>query len=251
VLVRCRVTSHGLSLRLERGGGVSAGLLHFPAGNAARWRGRERAWLFRGRDLNRSYAALSRPAVSPPRPRNRHPQKCSSAADTPAAASRRRIVTRRRTACRGPARRSGARRPGPHPAGRGDHRVRGRRRIAGRYPQPGLRARRARRSGRSTEMRQPGRAGRHEERAAENTADVNLYYEDHGRWKAPIWCTPGPSVDDAWLMSAPSRSALPEQFQGTGCAVLDVQYRPAAAQPDDGDARRLELGLLVPHETGQ
>ena len=34
-LVRCRVTSHGLSLRLERGGGVSAGLLHLPAGNAA------------------------------------------------------------------------------------------------------------------------------------------------------------------------------------------------------------------------
>jgi len=34
-LVRCRVTSHGLSLRLERGGGVSAGLLHFPARNAA------------------------------------------------------------------------------------------------------------------------------------------------------------------------------------------------------------------------
>src|SRR6266852_5688309 len=33
-LVRCRVTSHGLSLRPERGGGVSAGLLHFPAGNA-------------------------------------------------------------------------------------------------------------------------------------------------------------------------------------------------------------------------
>ena len=26
--------SHGLSLCLERGGGVSAGLLHFPAGNA-------------------------------------------------------------------------------------------------------------------------------------------------------------------------------------------------------------------------
>src|SRR5580698_2059020 len=43
-------------------------------------------------------------------------------------------------------------RPGPHPAGRGDHRVRGRPRIAGRYPQPGLRARRARRSGRSPEM---------------------------------------------------------------------------------------------------
>src|SRR5580704_18597816 len=37
-LVRCRVTSRGLSLRLERGGGVSAGLLHFPGGNAARWR---------------------------------------------------------------------------------------------------------------------------------------------------------------------------------------------------------------------
>jgi len=37
-------------------------------------RGRERAWLFRGSDLNRSYAALSRPAVWPPRPRNRHPQ---------------------------------------------------------------------------------------------------------------------------------------------------------------------------------
>src|SRR5690348_6859544 len=34
-LVRCRVTSHGLSLRLDRGGGVSAGLLHFPAGYAA------------------------------------------------------------------------------------------------------------------------------------------------------------------------------------------------------------------------
>jgi hypothetical protein len=28
-------TSHGLSLCPERGGGVSAGLLHFPAGNAA------------------------------------------------------------------------------------------------------------------------------------------------------------------------------------------------------------------------
>src|SRR6185437_8671061 len=37
-LARCRVTSHGLSLRLGRGGGVSAGLLHFPAGNAAGWR---------------------------------------------------------------------------------------------------------------------------------------------------------------------------------------------------------------------
>src|SRR5689334_11904242 len=37
-LVRCRVTSHGLSLRLEPSGGVSAGLLHFPAGNAAGWR---------------------------------------------------------------------------------------------------------------------------------------------------------------------------------------------------------------------
>src|SRR5580704_5442973 len=36
--------------------------------------------------------------------------KCSSAADTPAAASRRTIVTRRRTSRRGPARRSGARR---------------------------------------------------------------------------------------------------------------------------------------------
>src|SRR5580704_18307228 len=36
-LVRCRVTSHGLSLRLERGGGVSAGLLHFPAGSAVGW----------------------------------------------------------------------------------------------------------------------------------------------------------------------------------------------------------------------
>ena len=39
--------------------------------------------------------------------------KCSSTADTPAAASRRRIVTRRRTARRGPARRSGARRSEP------------------------------------------------------------------------------------------------------------------------------------------
>jgi hypothetical protein len=38
---------------------------------------------------------------------------CSSAADTPAAASRRRIVTRRRTARRGPARRSGVRRSEP------------------------------------------------------------------------------------------------------------------------------------------
>src|ERR1700730_3026782 len=33
-LARCRVTSHGLSLRLEPSGGVSAALLHFPAGNA-------------------------------------------------------------------------------------------------------------------------------------------------------------------------------------------------------------------------
>jgi hypothetical protein len=38
---------------------------------------------------------------------------CSSAADTPAAASRRKIVTRRRTARRGPARRAGARRSEP------------------------------------------------------------------------------------------------------------------------------------------
>ena len=31
-------TSHGLSLRLERGGGVSAGLLHFPARTrASKW----------------------------------------------------------------------------------------------------------------------------------------------------------------------------------------------------------------------
>src|SRR6185437_3385458 len=94
-LVRCRVTSHGLSLRLERGGGVSAGLLHLPAGNAARsvtsgtpdHRGRPgrfvscccavactgcqgfesaNTWLFDGSDLNRSYAAPSPSAVSPP-----------------------------------------------------------------------------------------------------------------------------------------------------------------------------------------
>src|SRR5260370_39678373 len=54
-LVRCRVTSHGLSLRLEPRGGVSAGLLHFPAGNPAGSRHeahrlraatlRRRAWL--------------------------------------------------------------------------------------------------------------------------------------------------------------------------------------------------------------
>ena len=37
-LVRCRVTSHGLSLRLERGSGVSAGLLHFAAGEHGRVR---------------------------------------------------------------------------------------------------------------------------------------------------------------------------------------------------------------------
>jgi DNA-binding NarL/FixJ family response regulator len=62
---------------------------------------------------------------------------------------------------------------------------------------------------------------------------------------------PRPSVDDAWLMSALARSALAEQSEGAGCAVLDVQYQPAAGQPDDGDAGGLELGLLVPHETGQ
>ena len=50
-------------------------------------------------------------------------------------------------------------RPGPHPARRGDHRVRGRRRIAGRYPQQGLRARRARRTGRSGN--EATRTGRH------------------------------------------------------------------------------------------
>src|SRR5271170_2990542 len=59
-LVRCRVTSYGLSLRLEPSGGVSAGLLHFPAGTRPAGgplplrgglhrvpglRGRERAWL--------------------------------------------------------------------------------------------------------------------------------------------------------------------------------------------------------------
>jgi EmrB/QacA subfamily drug resistance transporter len=51
-------------------------------------------------------------------------------------------------------------RPGPHPAGRGDHRVRRGRHIAGRYPQPGLRARRTRRSGRSPDMRRPGQGDR-------------------------------------------------------------------------------------------
>src|ERR1700733_10588439 len=37
-LVRFRVTSHGLSLHPEPSRGVSAGLLHFPAGSAAGWR---------------------------------------------------------------------------------------------------------------------------------------------------------------------------------------------------------------------
>jgi hypothetical protein len=137
--VRCRVTSHGLSLRLERGGGVSAGLLHFPAGNAARWRhqahriieacpGASSAaaarWPAPGARASR---ARTRVVVSGKRPKpklrgsfpvggiatpaaQQASAECSSAADTPAAASRRRIVTRRRTARRGPTRRSGARR---------------------------------------------------------------------------------------------------------------------------------------------
>src|SRR5690242_21806385 len=37
-LVRRRVTSHHLSLRLEPSGGVSVGLLHSAVGNAAGWR---------------------------------------------------------------------------------------------------------------------------------------------------------------------------------------------------------------------
>src|SRR5271169_752848 len=73
-LVRCRVTWHGLSLRLERGGGVSAGLLHFPAGNAARWRRQG----FEGANARGCSGASA---------------KCSSAADALAVASRRRIVT--------------------------------------------------------------------------------------------------------------------------------------------------------------
>jgi hypothetical protein len=39
-LVRCRVASHDLSLRLEPRCGVSVGLLHFQGGNAAGWRHR-------------------------------------------------------------------------------------------------------------------------------------------------------------------------------------------------------------------
>src|ERR1700730_8868208 len=60
-LVRCRVTSHGLSLRLERGGGVSAGLLHFPAGNAARWRHQAHRIIAAGPGAS-SAAAARRPA---------------------------------------------------------------------------------------------------------------------------------------------------------------------------------------------
>jgi DNA-binding NarL/FixJ family response regulator len=63
--------------------------------------------------------------------------------------------------------------------------------------------------------------------------------------------TPRPSVDDARLMSALARSALAEQSEGAGRAVLDAQYRPAASQPDDADARGPERGQLVPHETSQ
>jgi hypothetical protein len=57
-LVRCRVTSHGLSLRLERGGGVSAGLLHFPAGNAARWRHQAHRIIAAGPGASSAAAAL-------------------------------------------------------------------------------------------------------------------------------------------------------------------------------------------------
>jgi hypothetical protein len=136
-LAWCRVTSHGLSLPLERGGGVSAGLLHFPAGNAARWRHQAhriieagpalRPLLLRSGLRRVASRARTRVVVSGKRPKpklrgsfpaggiatpaaQQASAKCSSAADTPAAASRRRIVTRRRTARRGPARRSGARR---------------------------------------------------------------------------------------------------------------------------------------------
>ena len=133
------VTSHGLSLRLERGCGVSAGLLHFPAGNAARWRHQAHRIIEAGPGASSSAAARwpapgarasrarTRVVVSGKRPEpklrgslpaggiatpaaQQASAKCGNAADTPAAASRRRIVTRRRTARRGPARRSGARR---------------------------------------------------------------------------------------------------------------------------------------------
>ena len=139
---RCRITSHGLSLHLERGGGVSAGLLHFPAGNAARSRhqahqiseagpGASSAaaarWPAPGARASRTRPRVVVPGKRPkPKLRGSFPAggiatpaaqqasaRCSSAADTPAAASRRRIVTRRRTARRGPARRSGARRSEP------------------------------------------------------------------------------------------------------------------------------------------
>ena len=141
-LVRCRVTSRGLSLRPGRGGGVSAGLLHFPAANAARRRhqahriikagpGASSAaaarWPAPGARASRARTHVVVPGKRPkPKLRGSFPAcsiatpaaqqasaKCSSAADTPAAASRRRIVTRRRTARRGPARRSGARRSEP------------------------------------------------------------------------------------------------------------------------------------------
>jgi hypothetical protein len=126
-LVRCRVTSHGLSLRLERGGGVSAGLLHFPAGNAARWRHQAHRIIEAGPGASsaaaarwpapgaRASRARTRVVVSGKRPKpklrgsfpaggianpaaQQASAKCSSAADTPAAASRRRIVARARAA---------------------------------------------------------------------------------------------------------------------------------------------------------
>src|SRR5580704_6896764 len=56
-LARCRVTSLGLSLRLERGGGVSAGLLHFPAGSAARWRHQAHRIIEAGRGASSAAAA--------------------------------------------------------------------------------------------------------------------------------------------------------------------------------------------------
>jgi hypothetical protein len=114
----------------DRGGGVSAGLLHFPAGNAARWRhqahriieagpGASSAaaarWPARGARASRARTRLVVSGKRPkPKLRGSFPSggiatpaaqqasaKCSSAADTPAAASRRRIATRRRTARRG------------------------------------------------------------------------------------------------------------------------------------------------------
>jgi DNA-binding NarL/FixJ family response regulator len=86
---------------------------------------------------------------------------------------------------------------------------------------------------------------------AANRVQIALLVQDAAAGRPRLSMTPDQPRRNGRLMSALARSALAEQSEGAGRAVLDAQYQSAAGQPDDGDAGGLERGQLVPHETGQ